>query len=83
MDKKYYILNQEVMNGTITIKIINTIIVGNDFDEARTKVKSMLNKNVPTDKVKIWQDNEEKLSFSIDGDWQISGHIENEEADIV
>ncbi len=78
-----YILNESVMNGTVTVSITSTIIKANTYAEAKKKVKARAKKN----KVQITNESTSPngWSFTIpqSGSLGLMGFLSNKKVSVI
>jgi hypothetical protein len=76
-----YLLQEYIMNGTITLKTIGIIVKAENFNEAKNKIKESLEKQ--DIKFNISKNNDKDFSYFINNRFPTYGEIKNKEIDII
>jgi len=83
MEKNLYLLNEQIMNGTVTMRIVSTGIQAETFEEAVKKVKELpgLKKGVTigSDTIKEFS----YVALSSTPGWKCYGRMENQALKII
>jgi tRNA/tmRNA/rRNA uracil-C5-methylase (TrmA/RlmC/RlmD family) len=75
-----FVLNEAVMNGTVTMKTIITGVEGSSFEVARAKLKTKL---ATLSNVTIKEDSAERVAYAISGQMAVWGVMESKELEML